>query len=155
VHFLRLFQLVSPGPLSHNTLPSIVQNLQKHIWSPNLVISACTLQLPHKKNPLHPGPLPDEQPISSTMVTLFVVFHNCTYVTEYYYHYSSALSYFLEEFIICYLLFLLILCYSYQAYITSNLHQIEIFCWFTHNTSHTICLYIHHLSAYEIWYLQT
>lgn len=57
VHFLRLFQLVSPGPLSHNTLPSIAQNLQKHIWSPNLVISACTLQLPHKKKPSAPWTL--------------------------------------------------------------------------------------------------
>lgn len=49
VHFLHLLQLVSSGHLSHSTLPSIAQNLQKHMWSPNLVISPCTLQLAHKK----------------------------------------------------------------------------------------------------------
>jgi len=49
VHFLHLLQLVSSSPLSHSTLPSNAQNLQKHIWSPNLVISPCTLQLAHKK----------------------------------------------------------------------------------------------------------
>lgn len=78
------------------------------------------------KNPLHPGPLPDGQPISSTMVALFIV-HNCTYVTEYYYHYSSALSYFVEEVIICFLLFLLILCYSYQPHITAIFIKLKYF----------------------------
>jgi hypothetical protein len=111
-------------PFKHSTLPSNAQNLQKHIWSPNLIISPCTLVSPLKK-PYAPWTL--------TRRTTHLIYYGhtfccCSHVTEYYYYYSGALSYFLEELIICFLLFLLILCYSYQLYITSNLHHIEIFC---------------------------
>jgi hypothetical protein len=63
VHF-HLLQVVSSGPLSHSTLPSIAQNLQKHICSPNLVKSPCTLQLSHKKTLCTLGPCQMDNPFN-------------------------------------------------------------------------------------------
>jgi len=126
VHFLHLLQLVSLGPLSHSTLPSNAQNLQQHIWSPNLVISPCTLQLAHKKT-LWPWTL--------ARWTTHLIYYGHTFCccSQMYICYR-ILPLFRRIIILpwrTYYLFFYYFCWfyvSYQQHITSNLHQILIFC---------------------------
>jgi len=108
-------------PFKHSTLPSNAQNLQKHIWSPNLIISPCTLVSPLKK---------PSAPWTLARWTTHLIYYGHTFcccshmlqniITIIQVHYHTSLNNSLSVF----LLFLLILCYSYQPYITSNLHHI-------------------------------